>query len=429
MATIQDRRHRRLEELSVTASRAFVESGLHGIEAEVVVALDVSPRMAPLYAQGLVQNLATALLALAMKFDDDGSVPVWCFDAEARHLGEIKRQDYANWVRSHVPTPALPDPEGPADSRSSEAPAAARYAPMIDAIGRRYFPKEWAAKGAARVVGDKLKRQVIDYPGPIEPRPFPVFVIIVTSGDCADALETTRLLRRASHLPIFWQFAGLQAPSGPTAGGAAPRFHFLRGVDKLTDTHCDCAGFFEPGDPGDADMLFAGLLNELPRWLALPEVRAMLQPTTPATEGKDALAGLDSLLVLPPVEAAKREATRAERERRRQERATNAAAELEQAAAWPTIRNDAEADPARESDPVTQVRAGAGLARRINVGTRPYIPSDGEAPVLPPRRPTVSFAAFVEPAPSAHDDDDETTVETAIERLARIRARRNARKE
>lgn len=421
MATIQDRRHRRLDELSVTASRAFVESGLHGIEAEVVVALDVSPRMAPLYAQGLVQGLATALLALAMRFDDDGTVPVWCFDGEARHLGEIKRQGYANWVRAHVPTPSEPDPAAP------EPPAAARFAPMIDAIGRRYFPREWAAKGTAHVVGDKLKRQVIAYPGPLEPRAIPVFVIIVTSGDCADALETTRLLRRASHLPIFWQFAGLD----PTRGDPnAPRFHFLRGVDKLTDTHCDCAGFFEPGDPNDAEMLFSGLLNELPRWLELPEVRAMLQPSAPTPSSPDALAGLESLLVLPPVEAAKREAARVERERRRQERATIAAMELEQAAAWPTIRNDAEIDP-EGADPVIHTRTtqAGGVPRRVNVGTRPYIPSDGAPPVLPPRRPTVSFAAFVEPAPGTDAEDDETTVETAIERLARIRARRNARKE
>jgi len=415
MATIQDSKHRRLEELSVTASRAFVESGLHGIEAEVVVVLDASPRMAPLYASGLVQELTSALLALAMKFDDDGIVPIWSFDDEARHLGEIKRQDYRGWVRKHVLAPAVV-PLG-------EPTPAARYAPFIDAIGRRYFPKEWSLKGKSRQVGDRMKRIVIEYPGVAAQRVCPVFVLVLTCGDCADSLETTKLLRRASYLPIFWQFAGLAAPDGePFEPGY--QFSFLRNVNKLQDTHCDNAGLFEPGDATDSDELYHGLLNEFPEWLGLPQVKEMVQPMTPAVPPDD---GLDAVLMaLPPSEAAKRERARAERERRRKERANMATLELEQAAAWPTIRTSSEIESNEEEDPVIRSR-GEGPPLRVQMGTRPYKPDEGIPPVLPPRRPTVSFAAHIEPAPP-DTSDDESTVETAIERLARIRARRNSRK-
>jgi len=409
MATIQDRKHRRLEELTVSASRAFVESGLHGIAAEVVVALDTSPRMGPLYANGVVQELASALLALAMKFDDDGVVPVWSFDDEERHLGEIKQKDYTGWVRKHVPTPAVMPP--------GEATPAARYAPLIDAIGRRYFPSEWSQKGTSRQVGDKLKRSVVTYPGVSEPRVCPVFVVVVTGGDCADPVETTKLLRRASFLPIFWQFAGIYSTGAHDEG-----LQFLRGIDKLPDVNCDSAGLFEPGDPGDVDELYHGLLNELPEWLVLPQVKAMVQQSGPAPAVDD---GLDAVLMtLPPNEAAKRERARAERERRRQERANMATLELEQASAWPTIRTSSEIESAGD-DPV--VRARGDAPQRLQMGTRPYKPDDGVAPVLPPRRPTVSFAALIEPA-STVESDDENTVETALERLARIRARRNSRK-
>ncbi len=418
MATIQDKKHRKLEELSVSASRAFVESGLFGIEAEVVVALDTSPGMAPLFASGTVQDVASALLALAMRFDDDGVVPVWTFDEEATHRGEIKRSDHSGWVRQHVPPPAVV-PEG-------EVASSARFAPLVDAIGRRYFPKEWGTKGVPRVVGDRLKRTVFDYPGPHTPRACPVFVIIVTCGECADPLETTKLLRRASFLPVFWQFAAL------TPAVAHDGFKFLRGVDHLPETHCDSAGFFEPDVSAagrqpvpslGVDALYQGLLNELPQWLALPQVQQMLQQPEardPSDDGIDA-----ALLTLPAAEAAKRERARIEREQRRIERANMAQLEMDPANAWPTIRTSSEIDAAEE-DPVVRSR-GEGPPSRVHVGTTPYTTSEGMAPVLPPRRPTASFAAHIEPA-QPEDNDDETTVETAIERLARIRARRNARK-
>lgn len=412
MATIQDSKHRRLEELSVSAARAYVESGLHGIEAEVVVVLDTSPGMAPLYTSGALQDVAAALLALAMKFDDDGVVPVWSFADEAHHRGEIRKQDYAGWIRRHVPPPRPVPPGKPWPTT--------RYAPFIDAIGRRYFPEEWTLKGTTRLIGDRAKRSVTTWPSVSAPRPCPVLAIVVTAGDCGDVLETTRLLRRASYLPIFWQFAGLSAEQG------AERFRFLHGIDKLTDTHVDACGFFEPGDVGDPEALYQGLLNEFPRWMATPAVQAMLTPTR-SEEGDEEEAALALLMTLPPVEAARRERDRLERERRRSARAGMAAAEIEQAQAWPTIRTSAETP--EEDEPVVRTRHDPG-PKRVQIGTRPYMPGDGVAPALPPRRPTMSFAAFVEPTPEpeSSEGDDEDTVETAIERLARIRARRSARK-
>jgi hypothetical protein len=74
---------------------------------------------------------------------------------------------------------------------------------------------------------------------------------------------------------------------------------------------------------------------------------------------------------------------------------------------------------------------GDGEPRRAQVGTRPYIPEDDNPSALPPRRPTVSFSAFSErnpPSDKPTEVEDEDAVETAIERLARIRARRNARR-
>lgn len=428
MSTIRDEKHRRLDELSVRASRAFVDSGLHGNTAEVVLALDVSESMAPLYANGFVGELTTALLALAMKFDDNGRVPVWTFGQDAVHVGELKAQDHRGWVDRGVKV---------------ESCAAPRLGPLIDAVGRRYFPAEWDAPPTSQKVGGKLKRTVVGYSSVVEPRACPVFVIAVTAGKNDDGLEATRLLRKASFLPVFWQFAGV--------GGGDLRF--LKGIDKLTETWVDNCGFFvpevdplpEPVQLGglvrrprfhlDEERLYGGLLNELPRWLEHDKVRPMLVAETPVVH--DTHDELDGLLKLPGKEEARREKERLEREERRKKRAEEAELEVSRADAWPTIKpaSEQEAEGAQElagspADPDHHLKEREP-GRRHTPDTRPYRPEDGPAP-RQKRRATVAFEAApamdVGGQAEAAGESDELTVETAAERLLRIRARRNARK-
>jgi len=451
VTTIQHPRSKELEALSVKASRAFVDEGLHGIEAEVVVVLDVSPRMAPLYADGTVQQLLTALLALAMKFDDDGVVPVWTYADEARLVGKIRRDDYVSWVDKNLQPPALLRP-------GMKLPPS-RFAPFIDAIAQRYFPREWATPPTTRQVGERLKRTVHEYASLIEPRHSPIFVIVVTSGDCDDPMETSKLLRRASHLPIFWQFAALA-----TTEGQVPEYRFLRGLDRLTDTHVDACGFFEAEEFRDPEALFRGLLGEFHGYVAHDLVRKMLiPPAAPESLPDDSGERLvQEVLSLPAQEVAKRERARLERERRRAERERQSAAELARAPAWPRINTEAQdlpepepepeaaAAPEPEAPPAPRPRATPTTRPqpRVKRETMPYNPSAIEEPppaAPPPRRPqprpdtaTRTFQRVPTPLPSvpepamvvdAEDPDDvEDTVETPAQRLMRIRARREARK-
>ena len=428
MSTIRDEKHRRLDELSVRAARAFVDSGLHGTAAEVVLALDASDAMVGHYQSGLMNELTTALLALAMKFDDNGRVPVWSFGLDALHVGEMKKHDHKHWTEREVQPGGVAKP---------------RLGPLIDAIGRRYFPVEWDEPPRRVQTGGKLKRVQLEHATVREPRPCPVFVILVTSGACDDVLEATQLLRKASYLPIFWQFAGVGADD----------FRFLKGFNTLTETWVDACGFFipeievlaptsnkvgtTPSRPGlirrqrfeiDEERLYGGLLNELPRWLEHERVQAMLVP--PERPDEDTADDLDGLvLALPEKELARRERERLEREERRKRRAAEAEAEVDRAESWPMIRAEAELEGAEELVPEAQSRERDG--RRKMPDTRPYQPEDGPRPETK-RRPTVAFDASALPAPASdagdEDKDDENTVETAAERLARIRARRNARK-
>lgn len=424
MSTIRDERHRRLDELSVRAARAYVDSGLHGTAAEVVLALDVSDAMLAHYTSGLMNELTTALLALAMKFDDNGRVPVWAFGLDATHVGEIKKNDHRGWTDRELRPGGAPKP---------------RLGPLIDAVGRRYFPLEWDEPPRRVQTGGKLKRVQLEHATVREPRPCPVFVIAVTSGACDDALEATQLLRKASHLPIFWQFAGVGDDD----------FRFLKGFNTLAETWVDACGFFIPeigvvdprtapkaGPSGlvrrprfdiDEERLYTGLLNELPRWLDHERVKAMLIP--PAQPDDDTADDLDGLvLALPEKELARRERERLEREERRKRRAAEAEAELSRAESWPTIRAEAELEePDAPDELVPEAQARERDGRRKMPDTRPYQPDDGPRPETK-RRATVAFDASALSAPAEDAErDDENTVETATERLARIRARRNAR--
>ncbi|PIE16864.1 MAG: hypothetical protein CSA66_07045, partial [Proteobacteria bacterium] len=257
-----DERYRQhLDRLVASAARAVAESGLDGGEAEVVFILDVSRSMYPMYKAKMVGELATQLLALSLSFDDDGVIPAYAFGDRCRHLGDLRIDDFVGWVDREV------------IRTGADFQTACRYAPVIDEVCRYYFPEDWDRPASEQVVGRIFKRKRTVYPTLSAPRAMPVFAIFVTSGDCQDRAATTDLVRRSSRLPIFWQFVGLQPPSGK-----ATRFRFLKKLDRLGNTHVDSCGFFEPPSVWDAASLYTGLLNEFPSYLRQPQVEAMVRP-------------------------------------------------------------------------------------------------------------------------------------------------------
>lgn len=246
------------ERLVDRARIAVRQSGLTGLEAEVVYVVDVSASMYKMVTTGLIQELSTELLALAVHFDDDGSIPAWAFGEAPRYLGPLTVEEFPGFVdRKLIRTGA-------------DFQSACYYSPVIDAVCRHFFPEEWARPARQKKVGLFRKTQW-EYPPLSMPRRYPVFVVFVTAGDCEDPEQTAETIRRASHLPVFWQFAGVTAPGEKPAS-----FRFLKRLDKLKRRYVDNCGFFEPGDVRDSFALFGGLLNEFPQYLELPQVKGML---------------------------------------------------------------------------------------------------------------------------------------------------------
>jgi hypothetical protein len=62
-----------------TAGVSLEKRGLAEHTARVALVLDISGSMAALYRSGAVQRLAGRVLALGLRFDDDGVVDVFLF--------------------------------------------------------------------------------------------------------------------------------------------------------------------------------------------------------------------------------------------------------------------------------------------------------------------------------------------------------------
>lgn len=385
MATIQQPFERKLDALSVRAARACVDIGLHGVEARVIAAFDMNPDMAPRYRSGFVHELATATLALALRLDDDGIVPVWTFGRDAYFQGDMARRDHVSFISRRI----LPPPP----TGSGRRPAPSNFAPLIHRIGQHLFGNAWTPD---------------DAPPSRSPVALPAFVIIYTGGDCGDVADTEAALRYASHFPIFWQFAGVPPEDPATASWA-----FLSSIDTLSGTRNDCCGFFRSNDYGDMEAIFAGLLNEFPAWLTLPDIRAVIDARDAARSPVSSGDALDDLLALPADEEARRERERIERDERRAARAID---DVHRSNAWPVV-GGTEPTPDRSHEGQTRTRMLAPSQWRLEaIREKPW---SGEQ----------NSAAETAPSTSTSTDDDKTQpTETAAERLARIRVRRLERR-
>lgn len=215
-----------------TAGVNLEKRGLGEHTARVALVLDISASMTMLYRRGAVQRLAERVLALGLRFDDDGEVDVFLFGEKVHHpergLTLDGYQDYiARLLQEH------------------KLEYDTRYGAAAAEVRKHYFGTS----------GDRS-------------RPHhdatPVYVMFITDGEPSDKTVATRQVRAASYEPVFWQFMGL----------GSGRFAFLERLDDLDKRYTDNADFFAVTDeellgarPISDDALFARLMTEYPDWL------------------------------------------------------------------------------------------------------------------------------------------------------------------
>lgn len=212
-----------LIDLNKKAGISLKKGGLSGEKFATYMVGDHSGSMAYYYRDGVLQRFAERVLAMALEFDDDGSIPVVMFDTHAHPVQEVTVDNYQG---------------------------------AIDRIDREIGHRGTTNYAAAM-------KTVIDHyqaSGSTDP----AFVVFQTDGSPDNRRAAEKLLCEASNLPIFWAFVGFGRDS----------FSFLRKLDELAVPKkrvIDNASFFEAGvnpDEMDASTLYDNLIDELPEWLA-----------------------------------------------------------------------------------------------------------------------------------------------------------------
>jgi len=217
-----------LADLYKKAAVSLDKHRLSGVRAAVYLVLDHSGSMDRYYRDGSVQALAERVLAAAAHFDDDGIVPVVFFESTAHRPEPLALDSYRDRIG-------------------------------VLSVGRSWGGTNYAAAIDAVVAHHEASGS-----------PDPAFVVFQTDGAPGSPADAESALRRASKLPLFWQFVGF----GPES------FAFLKRLDTLRHRVVDNAGFFAAGSDPSAmsdEELYDRLMAEFPTWLAAARAKGIVQ--------------------------------------------------------------------------------------------------------------------------------------------------------
>ncbi|MFD0331233.1 VWA domain-containing protein [Streptacidiphilus monticola] len=270
---LADRGDHALLDLTKKAAISLEKHGLSEHTARVALCLDISGSMHTLYRSGKVQALVERVLALGLRFDDNGEVDVFLFGTGGHEAGSVGAGSYQGWTQSML-------------QRNRLEPGT-NYAAAMQLIRRHYFGSD----------------------GPRH-QPFadqqPVYVMFVTDGHTTSEQPTRQQVLSSSYEPLFWQFMGIgkssrsvdapqaQQPAADAGkGGRFGRrfraaaanwgdgtFRFLEELDDLPGRFLDNADFFAVQDPANLsdEQLYDLMTAEYPNWLKQAHGRGLLPP-------------------------------------------------------------------------------------------------------------------------------------------------------
>ena len=177
--------------------------------AQVAVAFDVTGSMQGLYSRGTVQELAERLLAVALRFDDNGSLDSWAFCEESTALAPVTESNFANYVQKEM-----------LEKPGVQKWGSTYYAPALEDISTFYFGSfktvvtekiEKAAGFFGKLFGNKTAVQTatqVQVPGQ-STSTLPVYVMFVTDGENFDEEESWKVLRQLANKNIYVEFVGI----------------------------------------------------------------------------------------------------------------------------------------------------------------------------------------------------------------------------
>ncbi|MGB3511202.1 MAG: VWA domain-containing protein [Microcoleaceae cyanobacterium] len=247
----------KLIDLAKKADISILKANLTNHQAKVALCLDISASMSSLYSSGKIQRLAEKILALGCRFDDNGSIDIFLFGAEAHRLEEMTLANFQDFI--------------PNIQKKYPLEGGTYYGKVMKMIRSFYFP---AGKGGSKN-------------SPVAANE-PVYVMFVTDGATFDRPDTEKQLKWSSFEPIFWQFMAIGKSQKDVSGKGffgwlgkafASDFSFLEKLDEMRNRYVDNANFFSLEDPESIsdDKLYDLLMTEYPGWVKLAHSQHLLK--------------------------------------------------------------------------------------------------------------------------------------------------------
>lgn len=205
------------------------------VRAQVVFVLDASGSMTGQFRRGNVQKVLERVTALAVQFDDDGSMPVFAFGENFKQYEDVTLDNLAGYIEK------------------------------IQQGGKRNMWEILPGLGGVNnepPVLDELNSQ-------FKNSSLPVYVVFITDGGINKTRLIKEKLRESAYLPIFFKFLGL--------GGS--NYGVLEKLDSFTDRFIDNTHFF-PVDNYDSmsdEQLYDQLLIEFREWLDLAKEKRIIR--------------------------------------------------------------------------------------------------------------------------------------------------------
>ncbi len=233
------------------------ELGIHGIEAQVVFALDYSGSMDQQYRNGSVQAILERIMPVALAMDANQSMDMYLFSTSYDKLPDATLSNIRSYVDNKI--------TGKYDM------GATNYYPVLNAIAKQYgiTPGSTAplkAGGFMSKLFKKLSDTVQDEHSNDLKFDYPVLVIFITDGDNSDHMESEQFIKDMSKYGFFFQFIGI--------GGAS--FNFLKRLDTMPGRVIDNANFFDTNkiESMSDTVLYEKMLTEFSQWV--PQARTKL---------------------------------------------------------------------------------------------------------------------------------------------------------
>ncbi|MBI6547338.1 VWA domain-containing protein [Xenorhabdus sp. VLS] len=208
---------------------------LSDVTAKVAFVLDASGSMMRQFKQGNVQKVLERIAALAVQFDDDGSMDMWGFGERHRKYEDVTLQNLNGYIENLQKT----DKKG-----------------MFEIL-----PGLGGTNNEPPVM-----KEIIQY---FKDSQEPVFVVFITDGGINKTRLIKEAIRESAQLPIFWKYVGL--------GGS--NYGILEKLDSFTDRLIDNTHFF-PIDNFDSisdEFLYDMLLAEFRDWLNEAKTKRILR--------------------------------------------------------------------------------------------------------------------------------------------------------